>query len=106
MNYYAIMKNKNNNYWKLLLSQLLPNLCQFSRSAIISENSEDIVSWLFYLKQFLSESFSARSVLGKPCSKQVSSTELIDFYCQNKKTSIELKTIQVPYRKFVLILQQ
>ena len=49
---------------------------------------EDIVSWLFYLKQFLSESFSARSVLGKPCSKQVSSTKLIDFYCQNKKTSI------------------
>ena len=26
---------------KLLLSQLLPNLCQFSGSAIISENSED-----------------------------------------------------------------
>ena len=41
-------KNKNNNYWKLLLSQLLPNLCQFSGSAIISENSEDTVSWLFY----------------------------------------------------------
>ena len=29
-------------------------------------------------KQLLSKSFYARSVLGKPCSKQVSSTELID----------------------------
>ena len=59
-------KNKNNN-WKLLLSQLLPNLCQFSESAIISESSEDTVSWLFFKKQLLSKSFSARSVLGKPC---------------------------------------
>ena len=48
VDYYAIIKNKNNNYRKLLLSQLLPNLCQFSGSAIISENSEDTVSWLFY----------------------------------------------------------
>ena len=48
MDYYAIIKNKKSNYWKLLLSQLLPNLCQFSGSAIISENSEDTVSWLFY----------------------------------------------------------
>ena len=46
--YYAIIKNKNKNYWKLLLSQLLPNLCQFSGSAIIRENSEDTVSRLFY----------------------------------------------------------
>ena len=46
--YYAIIKNKNNNYWKLLLSQLLPNLCQFSWSAMIIENSDDTASWLFY----------------------------------------------------------
>ena len=76
---------------KLLLSQLLPNLCQFSGSAIISENSEDKVCWLFYWKQLLSKSFSARSVLGKPCSKQVSSTELIDSLPEWKKTLSNLK---------------
>ena len=48
VDYYAIIENKVNHYWKLLLSQLLPNLCQFSGSAIVSENSEDTVSWLFY----------------------------------------------------------
>ena len=31
-----------------LLSQLLPNLSQFSGSSIISENSDDTVSWLLY----------------------------------------------------------
>ena len=35
LDYYAIIKNKNNNYWKLLLSQLLPNLCQFPGSASV-----------------------------------------------------------------------
>ena len=49
-------------------------------------------SWLFYKKQLLSKSFSARSVLGKPCSKQVSSTELIDLLRrQCKKTLSNLK---------------
>ena len=40
---------------------------------------------LFYEKQLLSKSFSARSVLGKPCGKQLSNIELIDLLPEQKK---------------------
>ena len=74
-------KQKNKNHWKLLLSQLLPNLCQFSRSAIISENSGDTASWLFYEKQLLSKSFSAR--------RAYSGSQLLSWLRIHKKVRIK-----------------
>ena len=48
VDYYAIIKKQKQQLLKTVLSQLLPNLCQFSGSDMISENSEDTESWLFY----------------------------------------------------------
>ena len=49
MDYYAIIKKQKKQLLKTsFVTIMLPSLCQFSWSAIISENSEDTVSWLFY----------------------------------------------------------
>ena len=49
VDYYDTIKKKwQQQQLKLLLSQLLPNLCQFSGVTKVSDNSEDTVSWLFY----------------------------------------------------------
>ena len=55
-------KNKKQQLLKTAFVTIITKFVSVFGSAIISENSEDTLSWLFYWKQLLSKSFSARSV--------------------------------------------